>query len=74
MHKHGLNVPGKFGDVITTDHEVLSEDSESRKQHRHAFVVQDFSSLSIQSYPVKNKSGDTKNELQRLEPPSVKPG
>ena len=27
-----------FGDVITVDHKVLSDESESRNNHRHAFV------------------------------------
>ena len=27
-----------FGDVITADHKVLSDESESRNNHRHAFV------------------------------------
>ena len=30
-----------FGDLITADHKVLSEESESRKNHRYAVVVQD---------------------------------
>ena len=31
----------KFGDLITADHKVLSEDCESRNNHRYAVVVQD---------------------------------
>ena len=30
-----------FGDLITADHKVLSEESESRNNHRYAVVVQD---------------------------------
>ena len=39
----GTVVPGmeNFGDLITADHIVLSEESESRKNHRGAVVVQD---------------------------------
>ena len=32
----------KIGDFITADHKVLSEVCESRNNHRHAVVVQDF--------------------------------
>ena len=31
----------KIGDLITADHKVLSEDCESRNNHRCAVVVQD---------------------------------
>ena len=31
----------KFGDLITADHRVLSEECESRNNHRYAVVVQD---------------------------------
>ena len=30
-----------FGDLISADHKILSEESESRKNHRYAVVVQD---------------------------------
>ena len=30
-----------FGDLITADHKVLSENCESRNNHRYAVVVQD---------------------------------
>ena len=30
-----------FGDLITADHKVLSDNCESRNNHRHAVVVQD---------------------------------
>ena len=30
-----------FGDLITADHKILSEGSESRNNHRYAVVVQD---------------------------------
>ena len=42
-----------FGDLITSDHKVLSEGSESRNHHEYAVVVQDFSSQWLQSYPCK---------------------
>ena len=31
----------KFGDLITSDHKVHSEEGESRNNHRYAVVVQD---------------------------------
>ena len=41
-----------FGDLITTDHKILSEESESRNNHRYVVVVQD-SILLVQNknYP-----------------------
>ena len=46
----------KFGDLITADHKVLSENCESRNNHRHAVVVQDLATQWIQSYPCRNKN------------------
>ena len=43
-----------FGDVITADHEVLSEGCESRNNHRCAIVVQDLATQWIQSYSLKS--------------------
>ena len=43
----------KFGDLITADHKVLNEGSESRNNHRYAVVVQDLATQWIQSYPCK---------------------
>ena len=51
-----------FGDLITADHKVLSENCESRNNHRHAVVVQDFATQWIQAYPCKTK---TSQETQR---------
>ena len=45
----------KFGDLITADHKVLSEESQSRNNHRYAVVVQDLATQWIQSYPCKTK-------------------
>ena len=59
--------PELFGDLITADHKVLSEVSESRNNHRYAVVVQDLATQWIQSYPCKTKtfSGNTK-ELAKV--------
>ena len=52
----------KFGDLITADHKVLSDNCESRNSHRYAVVVQDLATQWIQAYPCKNK---TSQETQR---------
>ena len=59
-----------FGDLITADHKVLSEESESRNNLRYAVVVQDLATRWIQSYPCKTKySQETqKNLMKFLEP------
>ena len=44
-----------FGDLITADHKVLSDNCESRNNHRYAVVVQDLATQWIQSYPCKTK-------------------
>ena len=51
-----------FGDLIAADHKVLSEDCESRNNHRYAVVVQDSAARWIQSHPCETKSfsGDGK--------------
>ena len=52
-----------FGDLITADHKVLSDNRESRNNHRYAVVVQDLATQWIQAYPCKNK---TSQETQKL--------
>ena len=44
-----------FGDLITADHKVFSDNCESRNNHRYAIVVQDVATQWIQSYPFKTK-------------------
>ena len=62
------------GDLITADHKVLTESSESRNNHRFAVVVQDLSTQWIQSYPCKTKtSQETQRSLQKFLEPSRKP-
>ena len=51
------------GHLITADHKVLSENCESRNNHRYAIVVQDLAIQWIQSYPCKTK---TSQETQKL--------
>ena len=64
----------KFGDLITVDHKVLNEGSESRNNHRDAVVVQDLATQWIQSYPCKNKnSQETEKSRRKFQEPSQKP-
>ena len=51
-----------FGDLITADHKVLSDNCESRNNHRYAVVVQDLATQWIQAYPCKNKTSQETRE------------
>ena len=63
-----------FGDMITPDHKVLSDNCESRNNHRYAVVVQDLATQWIQAYPCKNKtSQETQRSLQKFLEPERKP-
>ena len=63
-----------FGDLITADHKVLSDNCESRINHRYAVVVQDLATQWIQAYPCKNKtSQETQRSLQKFLEPERKP-
>ena len=74
--RNGVAVPRavNFGDLITADHKVLSDNSESRNNHRYAVVVQDVATQWIQAYPCKNKtSQETQRSLQKFLEPERKP-
>ena len=63
-----------FGDFITADHKILSEESESRNNHRYAVVVQDLATQWVQSYPCTTKtSQETRKSLQKFLEPTRKP-
>ena len=63
-----------FGDLITADHKVLSDNCESRNNHRYAVVVQDLATQWIQAYPCKTKtSQETQRRLQKFLEPDRKP-
>ena len=63
-----------FGDLITADHRVLSEGSESRNNHRYAVVVHDLATQWTQSYPCKAKtSQETQKNLMKFLEPTRKP-
>ena len=62
------------GDLITADHKILSEGSESRTNHRYAVVVQDLATQWLQSYHCKTKtSQETKKSLMKFLEPTRKP-
>ena len=64
----------KFGDFITADHKVLSDNCESRNNHRYAVVVQDLATQWIQAYPCKTKTSQkTQRSLQKFLEPDRKP-
>ena len=64
----------KFGDLIAADHKVLSENCESRNNHRYAVVVQDLATQWIQSYPCETKtSQEIQRSLQKFLEPERKP-
>ena len=56
--RNGGAVPraDNFGDFITADRKVLSDNCESRNNYRYAVVVQDLATQLIQAYPCKNKT------------------
>ena len=57
----------KIGDLLTADHKVLSDNCESRNNHRYAVVVQDLATQWIQAYPCKTKtSQETQRSLQKF--------
>ena len=71
--RNGEAVPraDKFGDLITADHKVLSDNCESRNNHQYAVVVQDLATQWIQAYPCKNKtSQETQRSLQKFWSPT----
>ena len=60
--------------VITADHRVFSEESESRNNHRHAVVVQDLAFQWLQSCPCKTKtSHETQESPMKFLEPTTKP-
>ena len=63
-----------FGDLITADHKILREESESRNNHRYAVVVQDLATQWVQSYPCETKSSkETQKNLMKFLEPTRKP-
>ena len=74
--RNGEAVPraDKFGDLITADHKVLSDNCESRNNHRYAVVVQDLATQWIQAYACKTKtSQETQRSLQKFLEPERNP-
>ena len=74
--RNGEAVPraANFGDLITADHKVLSDNSESRNNHRYAVAVQDLATQWIQAYPCKTKtSQENQRSLQKFFEPDRNP-
>ena len=74
--RNGEAVPRaeKIGDLITADQKVLSDNCESRNNHRKAVVVQDLATQWIQAYPCKTKtSQETQRNLQKFLEPERNP-
>ena len=64
----------KFGDLITADHKVLSDNCESRNNHLFAVVVQDLAIQWIHAYPCKTKtSQETQRSLHKFLEPERNP-
>ena len=40
VRKDGLDLPETFGEIVAADQQVLSDESDSMLQHRHAVSVQ----------------------------------
>ena len=55
-----------FGDLIAADHKVLSDNCESRNNHRYAVVVQDLTTQWIQAYPCKNNFTRNPEKLAKV--------
>ena len=71
--RNGEAVPraANFGDLITADHNVLSDNCESRNNHRYAVVVQDLATQWIQAYPCK-KQNFTRNPEKLAKVPGAR--
>ena len=73
--RNGEAVPRavNFGDLITADHKVPSDNCEFQNNHRYAVVVQDLATQWIQAYPCKNKTSQTQRSLKKFLEPERKP-
>ena len=73
--RNGEAVPRaeNFGDLITADHKVVSDNFESRNNHRYAVVVQDIATQWIQAYPCKKKNF-TRNPEKLAKVPGTRRG
>ena len=74
--RNGEAVPraANFGDLITADHKVLSDNCEPRNNHRYAVVVQDLATQWIQAYACKTRtSQETKEACKSSWSPNRKP-
>ena len=56
----------KFGDLMTADHKVVNEGSQSWNNHRNAVVAQDLAAQWIQFYPCKNKNSQETEKSTKI--------
>ena len=69
-----LPQPKDFGDVITADHAIISEDHASRSGCRTALVIQDRATQWIQAYAaVQHTKEETMCAFQRFLGPGIAP-
>ena len=62
------------GDLITADHNILSEGCESRNNHRYVVVVEDLATHWIQSFPCKTQTyQETQKSFQKCLESTKKP-
>ena len=72
-HRRSRTSCRKFDDLITADHKVLSDNCESRNNHRCAVVVQDLATQWLPSYTCKTKtSQETQKSLMKFQEPTRK--
>ena len=61
-----------FGDLITTDHKVLSDSCESRNNHRYAVVVQDLATPMDPGVSVQKRQNFTRNPEKLAKVPGTR--
>ena len=75
MQRDGLELPQKFGKIITADHKVSSDEHESRMQHRYALVLSRISCRNgVRVIQKRKRFSDRTKVPQGFVLPSVKPG
>ena len=57
-----------FGDLITADHKVLSDNCESRNNHRYPIMVQDLACRRIGTLWTLQEIENTHREAECVEP------
>ena len=58
----------KLGDLITAEHKILNEGSESLNNHQYSVVVKDLATQWLQSYPCETKSSQEAENVTKVSP------